>query len=78
MADGGHLGFGPLVKNAGVFARGRGGGGGVLFFYKLSLEVKSIVKTCHPDNGHGTLVFELTIVLLHVKRVGGVLQQYSG
>ena len=39
---GGHFGFCPLAKTAGIFARGRVSN----FFYKRSIEVKSIVKTC--------------------------------
>ena len=35
-----HLGFGPLAKNAGIFGRDMGAN----FFYKRSIEVKSIVK----------------------------------
>ena len=38
---GGHFGFGPLAKNAGIFSRGR-----VSNFYKMSIDVKSIVRTC--------------------------------
>ena len=36
----GHLGFGTLVKNAGIFGRDTG----AICFYKRSIEVKSIIN----------------------------------
>jgi len=40
MAAGGHFEFGPLAKNAGIFARDII----AYFFYKRFIEVKSIIK----------------------------------
>jgi hypothetical protein len=55
----GHLGLGPLTNNAGIVATDMG----AKFFMKRSIEVKSLVKTSEPENGHGIELLGLNIYI---------------